>query len=532
MAGIYFTMKILIYSGYCNGLGDLSFGKKVADLAQAKYPHAEIVLLTSSSEKFRSTVSGVSALDKYNASSDRKFIPYDQYVLREGNPEPDLFIAGPTLNFSPDIVPQLISNRDTPIVLMSEYNFATFHMEDLVENLGTKGYQSIAQMPTGLGSTNHGIFIDNNFLEFDRSDPAQLGSLFTKKLTHTGATILGDTSPSQYLDTTNVAVSYSHNNARRFLTVHGMLITPDRNTDVIIMGEEEGGQRKDRPVLQNIVPLLLEKGFGRIIYQEIGQEPQIIAESDKWGPTYRVIHTGRVGPEEAQSLRMIGGGFSGATGDQSYSEAIATSHMIVYECQSWKRDLVKEMCSIANQVDPLGNLARAVELLSSAETHTECAELADLLRQPAVQENFKVYRERIIQDSNLTKALQQQLEISASQVQSVQRPEQRQSIVARLYTAVVRSYAAVAGFFRPATQNIAPPEIEPPSRPPPAAPNSTSKMVGTLVPPSGAQSEDHVQKEDIAQTQPPKVVAVQAVEVKLESRKGDKDGEASSKFTM
>lgn len=524
-------MKILIYSGYCNGLGDLNFGKKVADLTQAKYPDAEIVLLTSSSEKFRPTVAGVNALDKYNASSDRKFIPYDQYVLREGNSEPDIFIAGPTLNFSHDIVPQLISDRKTPIILMSEYNFATFHMEDLVENLETEGYQSIVQMPTGLGSKNHGIFIDTNFMELDRSDSAQLDSLFTKKLTQTGGAILGDISPSQYLDTTNVAVSYSHNNARRFLTVHGMLTAPDRNTDVIIMGEEAGEQKKDRPVLQNIAPMLLDKGFGRIIYQEVGQEPQVIAESGNGGPMYRVIHTGRVGSEEAQSLRMIGGAFSGATGDQSYSEAIATSHMVVYECQSWKRGLVEEMQSIANQVDPRGNLGRAVELLSSAETREECAELADLLSQPAVQENFKLYREKIIQDSNLSQTLQQQLEILASQVQRVSSPEQQQSVMARIYTNVVRLYAAMVDYYRPATRNT-PPDVVAPSRPPPDAPTSTSMMMKTLVPPSGTQSEDDIQKENMDQTELPEVEEVQAEKVNLESQEGDKDEEASSRYTM
>lgn len=530
MARIYITMKILIYSGYCNGLGDLNFGKKAADLVQDKYPDAEIVLLTSSSERFRPTVAGVTELDKFNASSDRKFIPYDQYVLRGGNPKPDIFIAGPTLNFSHDIVPQFIPDRKTPIVLMSEYNFATFHMEDLVENLEAEGYQSIVQMPTGLGSKNYGIFIDNNFMEFDRSNPEQLNSLFTKKLTRTGRTIVGDASPSQYLDTTNVAVSYSHNNARRFLTVHGMLTAPERNTDVIIMGEEIDVKKKDRPVLQNIAPMLLEKGFGRILYQEIGQEPDVIAESGNGGPTYRVIHTGRVASEEAQSLRMIGGAFSGATGDQSYSEAIATSHMVVYECQSWKRGLVEEMQSIANQVDPRGNLARAVELLSFAKTDEECSELVDLLSQSAVQENFKLYRESIIQDSNLTQRFQQQLEISASQVQSANRPEQQQSFMARIYANVVRSYAAVVDYFRPDTHKT-PPDIVAPSRPPLAAPTSTSTMMKTLAPVSGTQSEDDIQKENRVQTELTDAAEVQAEKVNLEPHDGDKDEEVSRKFT-
>jgi hypothetical protein len=408
-----YDMRILIYSGFCNGLGDLNFGKKVANLVQEKYPDAEIVLLTSSSSKFRTSTDGLTEIDKFNNASDRKFTCYDDY-LKQGGSEADLLIAGPTLNFDANIISQLAPSTSAPIVLMSEYNFDV-HMPDLTEDLTRAGYENISQMPTGLGNDSRGIFIDKKLTQLNRADIRE-SSFFTEELPQTGKTLLGSASPSQYLDLTNITVSYSHNNAERFLTVHGMVTQPERDADVIVMGEEAGEKRKDLPVLQNIAPMLLEKGFGKVIYQELGCEPKVIAENESGGPTYRVIHTGRLSPEESSNLRLIGGPFSGATGDQSYSEAIATSSMIVYECQPWKKGLVDQMEAISKEVDPEGELSRALHLLAFAKTMDEYKELSCLLSQPKIQEDFKLFQKKILQEHNFTQNLQMGLEELVSKV--------------------------------------------------------------------------------------------------------------------
>ena len=327
-----------------------------------------------------------------------------------------MIIAGPTLNFDAELFSQLAPDVNTPIMLMSEYDFASFQMEDLSAGLKVLGYENCIEMPTGLSGVNQGVFIDRLASEFDLSNTSQLTALFDSGLTKTSAQLLEGKSASDYIESTHIAVSYSHNNAERFLTVHALLATTDKNTDVIMMGEECAGEKNDKPVLTALAPSLLEKGFGQVIYQELGKDPVIIAATGNGGPVYRIVHTGRVDGIEAENLRKIGGAFSGATGDQSYSEAIASSHLIVYECQSWKRDFVRGMNDIANIVDSGGRLSSAIELLSSASNHHEYQELATLLSDPKVQDDFKQYREIILSNKNLTHHFQEQLAVMESKV--------------------------------------------------------------------------------------------------------------------
>ena len=72
-------MKITIYSGYNNGLGDLSFGKKLAMMIKSTHPDAEIDLVTSSREKLRGKRTGLTDVDKFNEKSDFKFRPQSSF---------------------------------------------------------------------------------------------------------------------------------------------------------------------------------------------------------------------------------------------------------------------------------------------------------------------------------------------------------------------------------------------------------------------------------------------------------------------
>jgi hypothetical protein len=149
----------------------------------------------------------------------------------------------------------------------------------------------------------------------------------------------------------------------------------------------------------------------------VGEEPEIIGETNREGPVYRIVHTGRVSSEEAVNLRKIGGKFSGATGDQSYSEAIATSDIVLYECQSWKRDLVLGMQDIANKIDPAGELSRAIHLLAASSSEVEHNELANLIKREDIQKGFSLYKKEVFATKNLSAAFGEALEKMANQVQ-------------------------------------------------------------------------------------------------------------------
>ncbi|CAM4432425.1 MAG: hypothetical protein LEGION0403_FIIPPAGN_01102 [Legionella sp.] len=407
-------MKILIYSGYSNGLGDLSFGKKVSDLIHNQYPDAELVLITSAVSRLKTTLNGLNNVEQFNIQNNVMYIPYDQYITRENTP-PDLLIVGPTLNFSANLViSPLVTHKATPILLLTEYSFAGFHMDDLKNDLKELQYTHVKALPTGLGPNEYGIFLDKDAIEFNIEDPKGIESLFTTKLPVTSSFLLGGQSPVAYLNHTNIAVNYSHDNASRFLRVHSLITEANQNTDVIIMGE---AKKKDRSTLGRIALELIDKGFGCVMYHEIGQEPEIIAQGNASGPTYRVLHTGRVGVLEASNLRLLGGSFAGATGDQSYSETIASSCMVVYEAQTWKKDFVLGMEAIADQIAPEKYLSRAIKLLSSAQNEEEYQELAALLRQPKIQEQFKTYRTHVIANYNFNQALEKQVAEVRKQLQ-------------------------------------------------------------------------------------------------------------------
>lgn len=412
-------MKFVIFSGYNNGLGDLSFGKKIAELTRAKYPDAEIELVTSRSDKRTMIATGNAGVKQFNLQNNLKFIPHDEYIKTIPSP-PDVLILGPTLNFAAEeIVFPLVTNKNTPIILMSEYDFDSFHMEDLKAELVLAQYTDIKEMPTGLGHENKGIFLDPTALAFRKDDPQALDELFNTRFKVTGAILKGEIAASEYVNSSNITVNYSHNNAERFLKVHEQMINSSKNTDVIMMGEKE---KKDRQILAQIAPRLIEKGFARVIYQEIGKEPELVAQTSNSGPNYRIIHTGTLSSDEARNLRKISGDFGGATGDQSFSEAIASSSMVIYETCSWKRNFVSAMRELADSVDPTHQLSTAIKLMSSAQTETEYSQLAGLLQEPEVQNHFKSYQAQLIAENNFNNQFEFQLEQSIAEHQKKAAP--------------------------------------------------------------------------------------------------------------
>lgn len=402
-------MKIIIYSGYINNLGDLSFGRKMAEFFQKKYPKAEVSLVMQPTTSRRYKEAKENGLGKFNEDTSFPITPLDEYNKSpEAQHQPDLVIIGPALVVLPNNIALLIKNQDTPIILMSEYDFPHYHYEELTKKLqGHKNegvadekydfsYTNIRHYPSGLGS--HGIFLDESILDYDPKNPQLVDENF-KKLSLTRNTLLTEEKePLTYLENTNISVNYSHNNAERFISIHYRIVTTEKNVDLIILGEKT---HKDKIILKKLADEILKKGFSKVIYQESDNAPEIIAESHKQGPTYRLIHTGRVSPDESRALRNLSGNFSGATGDQSYSEAIARSSIVIYECRGWKTEFVDAMKNLASEIDNSGTLTKTIGLLATASNENEYEELAKLLQYEKNIENLNAYRKIITEKYNL-----------------------------------------------------------------------------------------------------------------------------------
>ncbi|WP_258957631.1 hypothetical protein [Legionella sainthelensi] len=394
-------MKIVVFSSFCNNFGDLAFGKKIGLKLRDKYPEAEISLVTDSKESLKG-IQAKDHLEKINKDSEFPLVPIDDYQQNYRYDVPaDLIIIGPVLNFKVDLVINVLINNNpkVPIVLMTEYNFPDWVMRDLIDRIiQQEGFSgSILCLPTGINNPG-GIFIENSLVDCDLKKD-EMGQNIFNRMPLSSKIILGNSSSYDYINNTNIAVNYSHNNARRFLIVHSLTAIPVTNVDVINLGDKN---QIDKIVLKEQSDMLLQKGFSKVIYASAENGSELIAETNNNGPIYRVVHTGMVSADESLALRQLCGDFGGATGDQSYSEAISKSSIVVYECQTWKNDFLMEMISLGNDIDASRKLGETIRLLGTANSEKEYATLSSNLIDENILKGLHDFRFTILQNHNLS----------------------------------------------------------------------------------------------------------------------------------
>jgi hypothetical protein len=439
-------MKITIFAGFSFGLGDLSFGRKTAEALQIKYPNAEITIITDPSK--------LKSIDKmadmqrdiptFNKGSQHPVLYLDEYEKKMSDSgkgegiKPDLIVVGPVLEFELGYVDRLSGgNKGTPVFLMPEHDLESGSVLTAANLLKDRGFSNVTGIPTGVNPQmgSKGMFIDASLVAFDKESIAAKEKVFQQELPATGSTILDGQSVVAYTDSADTSVSYSHNNAERLIAVHAMTKDPSSNVDLIIMGEgkntdpkkgEIETENRDRRELVKRTDYLLDKGFGQVVYQELGKEPEILGQADNGGPTYRIVHTGRVTPSEAISLRKIGGSFGGATGDQSLAEAISSSDTVIYETAIHKRGIAKGLELIANDVDSSGKLERVVHLLTSANKEDEYKELSGYLKEPKVRDDLKQLRTAVLK-KNLNTELPETVSAAFESAKAKQEKEKPQA---------------------------------------------------------------------------------------------------------
>ncbi|KTD09111.1 hypothetical protein Lgra_2346 [Legionella gratiana] len=394
-------MKIVVFSSCSNNFGDLAFGKRIGLKLRDKYPKAEISLVTDPKDSPRGK-QAKAHLEKINLDSKFPIIPIDDYQQNYRYDVPaDLIIIGPVLNIKEDLVINILAknNPTVPIVLMTEYNFDDWVIRDLNDKImRQKGFSgSILDFPTGINNLG-GIFIENQLVDCDLTKDETRQNIFNK-LTQTSNIILGNASSNDYINNTNIAVNYSHNNARRFLTVHSLIVSPVKNVDVINLGDKN---QIDKTVLKEQSEKLLQKGFSKVIYASIEDGSEVVAQTNNNGPIYRVIHTGMVSADESLALRQLCGDFGGATGDQSYSEAISKSSIVVYECQTWKKGFLDAMVALGNTIDASGKLGETIRLLGTADSEEKYVTLSSNLRDENVLKGLHDFRLTILKNHDLS----------------------------------------------------------------------------------------------------------------------------------
>lgn len=436
-------MRVAVYSGYGAGFGDISAGRKLVELARTKYPDAEVQQYTNSFEEKTGSTLKV-ALEKYDPRGE--IHPMD---LRKKYPKPDVIIVGPMITDTEKYIHQLAGkHKSVPIILMAEYDCGQEKGDvELQRTLKAQGFKNVFIQRMGLergqGVDAAGIFIDRE-LATNAAPPK------SEDLDKTKEMILDGHSVEDYQSAKSIVTSYSHRNFERMLHVDLCVRPPVKDADLIILGEEIAGNtpkdpptKRDLPILKKNAEKILAAGYSQVVYVEPGQGPVVLASSDKPGPIYRVVHTGKVSSTEAKALRALSNDvLGGATGDQSYSEAISKSPVCVYETQHWKQNFTVGMMDIAEQIeadiemrDPrpiqrvkvevpnsmtgvpdnvdvtvetlfrqretLSDLPRAILLLSQAASEEEYQELSELLSKPGMIDKFTAYQESIMRDHDL-----------------------------------------------------------------------------------------------------------------------------------
>ena len=211
--------------------------------------------------------------------------------------------------------------------------------------------------------------------------------------------LLGDLTVARYQATTELSMQYSHDTyqnspslvpARRFLKIHREFYkTSDKNQDVVMVGESEADKYA---ALQGIKANLMVDGFTHIsFYNADTKKEGILYDAGMVGKTYRVIYTSGMSHTSMMACNALSGHLIGATGDQSLSEALSSNKMMVYECLNHKRSLIQNYDAAirnASHLDP--DITETLILLRTAETASQYERLGTYLRDPQVQEKFRL----------------------------------------------------------------------------------------------------------------------------------------------
>ncbi|KTD15549.1 hypothetical protein Lgra_0215 [Legionella gratiana] len=413
---IQFSKRILIFSEYVDNNGDLTFGCKLAANIASQYPNNKIDVCTIPKKRGKEACAKGMQLAKdeklndFNKNNSYPVKHLDDYIKDNKN-KLDMVIVGPVV--MPGCVQDILSLKkkidfNTKILLISEYGFPQKSLEQIKELFTDQGFKNVSIQATGV-TEGKGIFVNQEIKNFNKKDQGQVQTV-SQTLGAVGKLLYGaadEANLSSYLSSHEVAMHYSHNNAEKVVGIHTRYVNSDKDTDLIVLGESA---KNDKQALITNMEILKEKGFAKIVYVDAPNEPETLFDNGRDGSTYRIVHTGRVSLEQSIALRKISGEFSGATGDQSYSEALSRSPIVIYETQVWKRNFLEDQIALANQIDPSGQLGRTIQLMGSQDIKkNEYDELVDLLKQEFVKDGLQNFRKIATEDRCLQDKISEQI---------------------------------------------------------------------------------------------------------------------------
>jgi hypothetical protein len=348
-------VDIIISVGWGKGgFGDLLFALKMASLLKQhlvtnNLPFGEIYVVTDLPRAKNEILSvegdlefGVTILDETE---------YRKYKSNR-NIEPLLLIGGPTQ--SSNIYTEI--PRNIQVFLTSEYSMILKEIDIQRLLAPYKKFEKQAKhFCTGLNRLNNekGILLTPQLIEaahnptsvtlrtqFWRQIDIAVRKLLLKNISEV------DFNLTRYHSHNNLTFAYSHKETEQFLLLHqGYYQNSSKSQDIFFIikgGSELIGQLKK--MKENFV----KNGFSHVTYIDVDNDKEELIHLNNSAPMkmYRLFHCRRISHSQMIALQAVSGDLTGATGDQSLSEAISAGKIIYYECLPHKQYLIKNFMNL------------------------------------------------------------------------------------------------------------------------------------------------------------------------------------------
>ncbi len=207
-----------------------------------------------------------------------------------------------------------------------------------------------------------------------------------------------------------LSFQYSHDEetspsaAEHFLKIHAEFYKDSsKNQDVLMVGKQLSSKKK---ALSAVKDRLITAGFELITFYnaDTGKEEVLHGNKERGGKTYRVIYTQGMSHPSMMACTALSGPLMGATGDQSFGEALSAKKIIVYEEFFHKKGFIDsyDRSLMASSRD---NLKETIHLLRTARTDEEYLRLGELLKLPRIQDEIRQANEELLEQNYLAPLL-------------------------------------------------------------------------------------------------------------------------------
>ena len=308
-----------------------------------------------------------------------------------------------------------------PLVMIPEYGFSEgFYKDDIsAEEHYRKRHCKMMSFKkilfTGFNQASNELGILLTDILHRPSSPHLWVSQLDEKIR---VALLGETSIQDYQASTDFAMQYSHDSddqwgkraAGHFLSTHVEFANGSMNNqDVLMIGERVYAKQY---ALKKIVEKLIKQGYARISFLNIDKcTEDVLYQSCAAGKTYRVLYTAGISHPAMIACCALSGPLIGATGDQSFAEALSAHKIVIYERLDHKvklirfyRDCMRKIAAEHPQIVEL------INLLACLVEDDDYKKIGLLLNQVSLQQDFRVLNQRLLDQYNVVNNLALELD--------------------------------------------------------------------------------------------------------------------------